>query len=212
MTTTAVADRVGPPPRPGWLRRHSELIVVAGVLALAVFLTVETIRMEVPDGAGTPGPRFFPILVAGFLYVLAVLLTVQVLRHPEHADREHGSAEVSTLMLEDMGHLDDTGEMRVVRAEEPAPQPAADAEPDLRTVGLTLGALVVFVLILVPAGWLISATFLFWAICYVFGSRRPVFDLAVAALVASVIQLAFSAALGLTLPAGIFAGALSWTS
>lgn len=177
MSVNAVDDRVSRS-GPNWTRRYSELIVVAGVLALAVFLTVETVRMEVPEGAGTPGPQFFPVVVAGFLYVQAVLLAIDVLRHPA-------------------GDTDDS-------------EPAVPAAPksDLRTMGLALGALVIFVLILVPVGWLIAATFLFWAICTVLGSRRPVFDLAIAALVAAVIQLAFSAGLGLNLPAGIFEGVL----
>lgn len=208
MTTTA-ADTTNnglPPDRAGWWSRHSELVVVVGVLAMATFLTVETIRMDVPPGVGTPGPQFFPAIIAGFLYLQAVLLTIEILRHPGHSTSAQGGAEVSEDMLEDMGGIDDTSELAVVQAT----RAGAEPEPtmNVRTVSITFGALVAFVLVLNPIGWLLAATLLFWTICRAFGSTRPLFDLAVAALVASVIQLAFSAGLGLTLPAGIFEGIL----
>lgn len=196
-----------------WLKCRSELIVVAGVIAIAIFLTVGTITMTVPEGAGTPGPKFFPTLVAGFLYLLAAALTVVVLRNPGRPDGAIGGAEVSTDMLSDFGDIENTGEIRVIKPGSGSGDDAGDGEPekppiDWRTVGIVLAGLTGFVLLLNPVGWLLSATALFWVVCFALGSKRPVFDIGVSALFAALIQLAFSAGLGLNLPAGVFEGIL----
>ncbi|MGJ9421436.1 tripartite tricarboxylate transporter TctB family protein [Aeromicrobium sp. CF3.5] len=177
-----------------WAIQHSELGFAFGVLALAVFLTVGTAVMEVPEGSGTPGPRFFPIIVTGFLYLQAALLTIDVLRHPPLPP--HREAEVSRAMLEDLGGID---HQRTSSATETV---------DWRSVAMVLGSLVIFVLLLEPVGWLICAGALFWAISHALGSTRPQFDIVVSALVSATIQLAFSAGLGLNLPAGILEGVL----
>lgn len=46
---------------------------------------------------------------------------------------------------------------------------------------------------------------MFWGVSIGLGSRRYVFDAAIALLVSSAVQIAFSAGLGLTLPGGILA-------
>lgn len=177
-----------------WAVQHSELGFALGVLALAVFLTVGTITMEVPEGSGAPGPRFFPIIISAFLYLQAVLLTIDVLRHPPLPQPRE--AEVSRAMLEDLGGI------------EHQPSGAATDAIDWSAVAMVLGSLVVFVLLLEPVGWLICADALFWAISHALGSKRPQFDIVVSALVAATVQLSFSAGLGLNLPAGILEGVL----
>lgn len=208
---TAVDERPTATAVPWW-RRYSELIVVAGLLALAAYLTIGIVTMDVPEGISTPGPKFFPTIIAGFLYVLAALLTIDVLRHPrDPGGATDAPAEVSGAMLQDMGDLEDTGEIAVVR---PGQSPEDQGRPpiDWRTVGLVFGGLVLFAVTLLPLGWLLSATALFWIVCHALGSKRPVFDIAVALIFASFIQLAFSAGLGLPLPAGIFEGVGSWNN
>lgn len=224
-----------------WLRRRTELGFALGVLGVAVFVTVGTVTMEVPDGVGSPGPRFFPTLVAGFLYATGVLLAVDVIRHPKNRGSGTGSSQFSTDMLQDFGAIGDADEIRAVATgarrpgsgspatgpDDPGEMPPGDpgestiaAEApgteyvpvDYRTVGIVLGALVLFILLLAPVGWLLMSAALFWTICYALGSTRPVFDIAVSIVAASVIQLAFSAALGLNLPAGILEGVLPWSN
>lgn|GEM_PF-5511453 len=80
----------------------------------------------------------------------------------------------------------------------------------LLTVGIVVGSLSAFILIMPLLGWLLASTLLFWVISWAFGSTRPVFDVGVAALMAALIQLAFSAGLGLSLPPGILEGVFSW--
>ncbi|WP_325789503.1 tripartite tricarboxylate transporter TctB family protein [Arthrobacter koreensis] len=170
--------------------------------ALAVFLTAGTLTMNV-QGTAAPGPRFFPILVCILLYGVATALTVSVLRSPSVPDTrkhpDHGN--FSDDMLRDLAGLP---------AQKSPAGPAGTwrTYSDWRTVGLVLLGVVVFTAVLNLLGWILSAAFLFWIICYALGSRRPVFDAGVSLLFASAIQLAFNAGLGLNLPSGFLGGLL----
>jgi putative tricarboxylic transport membrane protein len=192
-----------------WFTGRSELIVSVLVLGLAVFLTVGTVTMAVPEGSGTPGPQFFPTIVAGMLYLLAILLAIQVIRAPRTVDGD-SNVGLTTDLLTDIGDIDTTSELRVVRSSTRPTTRRRISATDWRTTGYVFGALVGFVLILQPVGWLLSASALFWAIARALGSRRPVFDVGVSVIFSSFIQLAFSAGLGLNLPSGILTGVLSW--
>ena len=57
-----------------------------------------------------------------------------------------------------------------------------------------LASLVAFIVLLRPAGWIIAAALLFWGVSYALGSRRPVFDISVALVMSSLIQLIFGCA------------------
>lgn len=200
---------------PRWYTGRSELIMVAGVLALAVALTVGTATMQVPEGTAFPGPQFFPTLVVVFLYGVGIALGVEVLRSTRRPHVADDPTEISDEMLQDLGGLDATSELRVVSPEDVAPVdglPTADAAArgriDWRTLGVTLAALAVFIVVLPFVGWLISAAALFWTISWAFGSRRPLMDVAVGVIMSSVVQLAFGAGLGLALPVGFLEGVL----
>lgn len=199
--------------RPRWYTGRSELIVVAGLLVIAAGMTVGIVTMEVPEGTAFPGPQFFPTLVAGFLFTVAVALGVTVLVSPRRAHLADESTEVSTDMLEDLGRLDQTSEIRVVAPDAArVGASAAATRVDVVTVVLTVLAIAAFILLLPVLGWLLSAAGLFWSLTRIFGSRRPLFDIAVGVIVSSIVQLAFGAGLGLSLPAGILEGAFPWIS
>lgn len=210
MTTRLTPPATEAAPAP-WLTGRSELIVSVLVLGLAGFLTVGILTMSVPEGSGTPGPQFFPTIVAVLLYLLAGLLAVQVIRAPRTVDGDN-TVGLSADLLQDLGDIDTTSEIRVVRQSvKPATRRRIDAT-DWRTTGYVFGSLIGFVLILQPVGWLLAASALFWAVARALGSRRPVFDIGVAVIFASFIQLAFSAGLGLNLPSGILTGVFAWIS
>lgn len=75
---------------------------------------------------------------------------------------------------------------------------------DWKATAAVAGAFLAFAFVLVPLGWILAGTLLFWGVARGLGSRRPLFDLGVALGISSLIQLAFSAGLGLRLPPGIF--------
>ncbi|RLP77791.1 tripartite tricarboxylate transporter TctB family protein [Mycetocola tolaasinivorans] len=211
MTVT----HTGAPVRPAnatWWHGRGELVVAALVLGLAIFLGIGTVTMDVPAGAGVPGPQFFPTIVTAGLAILGVLLAVRVIRHPEAEVGAGGSddLEMDAEMLGDLGDIDTTSEIRVVASATGEDVPRTGT--DWKTFAMVLAGLIGFVIILVPVGWILAGAALFWVIAHALGSKRPVFDIAIAILMSSAIQLAFSAGLGLTLPSGLLAGVFSWIS
>lgn len=211
-TATTGTLRLAATPR--WYTGRSELIVVAGVLVLAIDLTVGIVTMQVPEGTAFPGPQFFPIIVTVFLYGVAIALAISVMVSPRRAHVADDPTELSTDMLEDLGGIDETTEIRVVAPEDlvAAQTDVPEARLDWKTIGITVGAIAAFIVALPLLGWLISAAGLFWALAWAFGSKRPLFDIGIAVIVSSIVQLAFGLGLGLSLPAGILEGAFPWIS
>ncbi|MDQ1124454.1 tripartite tricarboxylate transporter TctB family protein [Microbacterium trichothecenolyticum] len=208
-TLTTGSLRVQRTPR--WYTGRSELVVVAGVFVLAAFLTYGTATMRVPTDVAFPGPQFFPMLVSGFLWLAGVGLLVEVLRTSRRAHVADDPVEISNEMLEDLGAIDETGEIRIVSPED-VTSSAKPAAVDWRTLGITVAGLAGFIVVLPVLGWILSAAALFWVISWAFGSRRPLLDIGVSVIVSSLVQLAFGAGLGLSLPAGILEGLSPWIS
>ena len=167
-------------PKSFWAGR-SELIVPALVLALAIFLSWQTATMDVL-GSSVPGPQFFPTIVCVVLYLVVIAHTIQILRAPR--ENLAGAA----------GHEQSAR--------------GAKAHSDWKTMGMVLGGVAGFILILPYAGWIISAAALFWIVARALGSKKALFDVSLALLFSSVIQLAFNAGLGLNLPSGFLEGLL----
>ena len=191
-----------PEGKPSFGTGRGELLVAVVLYALAVFLTVGTVSMNV-QGTAAPGPQFFPVLVCVLLYGVATALTIQVLRSRSIPDtRKHpGRGNFSPDMLRDLARLPEE------RAKAGSPE-SWRTYSDWKTVGMVVGGVVVFTAALNILGWILSAAFLFWIICRALGSKRPGFDAGVSLLFASAIQLAFNAGLGLNLPAGFLGGLL----
>lgn len=168
----------------GFLAGKSELVLAGLIAGIGVFFTVGIITMEVPPGAQAPGPQFFPGLIAAASFVLAVLLAVQAFRHPEPTPDTIPTTPGSKI-----------GQNQPYRA-----------HSDWKSLGIVLAAFLAFCFLLEPVGWILSAALLFWAISFAMGSRKRLFDPALALVFSSFIQVAFSAGLGLGLPAGILEG------
>lgn len=77
---TAVLAPARAPARAHPLSGKAELGLAGMLLALGVFLLVETQRIAIPVSANSIGPRFFPTVVGGVLVVVALWLAVDVLR------------------------------------------------------------------------------------------------------------------------------------
>jgi putative tricarboxylic transport membrane protein len=78
VSETPPTTTTTPPARhaPHWTTGRSELFVAAGVILLAVVLTIGTITMSVPEGTSWPGPQFFPTVVTVILYAVGIALAV----------------------------------------------------------------------------------------------------------------------------------------
>jgi len=155
-------------------------------------------------GAGRSGLVLPAILVLLGIYLGVGIITMDV---PDGA-KHPGPAFFPILITVAIFVLAALLALQLVRTPEPVP---ADPQgyrsySDWKTVALVAAGFLAFALLLVPAGWLISATLLFWTVAFALGSKNRARDLGIAVVFASVIQLAFGAALGLNLPSGILEG------
>ncbi|RKN06005.1 tripartite tricarboxylate transporter TctB family protein [Streptomyces radicis] len=186
-------SRTGPA---AFLRRRTGLVVPLLLLVIGVTLAIGTITMDVPSNVASPGPRLFPGVISVACVVLAAFLGADMLRRPEPERVAERPAEAPAT-------ADETG------ADETGAKAAAD-ETMFRSnrpavLGL-VGTFVVFIALLEPLGWLLAGALLFWGVARALGSRRPVFDTFLSIAISSIVQLAFSAGLGLNLPPGVLAG------
>ena len=220
-------------PAASWWRGRRELLMVGVLVALGALLLIGTVTMNVL-GDSLPGPQFFPVIIGVLALALALALAVDVVRNPESprdAEEEGFRGDFSADMLHDISGLPGPGEdgaptavTAAVKVDdiqaaiddadrtdaERAAAAAAAKNPasDLKTLGLALLAMVVFVTVLRFVGWVIAAAALFWVISRLLGSRRPILDIGIALLVSSVVQLIFGGLLGLSLPALLSGGSL----
>lgn len=211
---TTVATR-RPRPLKG---KAADLGITAVTYLVAIVLLVGAQSMEV-RGKSVPGPTFFPLAVSIFLFAVATIHAIVTVRtqRPEHWH----SPDISADMLSDFGAgLEVEGYEQNVKAaalgakaasgtslEAEQPDPDTAHPIDWRALGLCLLGLAIFAVTLDVLGWILSAAILFWCGTRAFGSRRALFDVAIALLASSTIQLLFSAGLGLSLPSG-FVGRL----
>ena len=187
--------------RDSWWTGRGELSVALLALVAAALLIVGTVTMNV-RGDQEPGPQFFPIIVICLLLVTGGWVTVQALLPRRSNARVWHRPDISEDMLADVSGTN----TELIKLDHLHAAAGAEDETtfDWRTFGLVLGAVVLFAVLLNPVGWICSAAILFWLVSYALGSRRPVFDIGVAFILSSAVQLAFSAGLGLALPAGFF--------
>ena len=204
MTTTASIPTVV------WWKRRTGLIVPLILAVVSVLLFVGTATMVVPSTAAPPGPQVFPLAVAIATLVIAILLAIDVIRHPEPqytriqaAEKGIEDGRTSNIPALGAAGLDEIA----VDGDENTP---LRPRSNVRAVLGVLGSIVIFIAALEPVGWLISCAFVFWGVARSLGSKRPVADIFIAFAMAALVQLAFSAGLGLHLPPGILDGTLSW--
>ncbi|NUL44581.1 tripartite tricarboxylate transporter TctB family protein [Cellulosimicrobium funkei] len=162
------------------------LVIAALILALAVYLTVGLLTMDVPESAEAPGPKFYPTLLAVGSYLLAILLVIDTMRRTQS-----GAPDIAPESDEETAA---------------ATAAAAAAPTDPKAVAISVAAFLVFALVLQPLGWLLSAAALFWVMSMALGAQRRVLSLGIGLVLSSAVQVAFSMGLGLTLPAGILGG------
>lgn len=145
--------------------RLGEAVLAAFVLALGVFIAVETARLPAGPGYSGIGPRLFPWLVAAGLLVVGLALLREV--------RSGAVAHPSGFELD---------------------------LPPLAWV--TLG-LVAQMVLMQPAGFVIASAVLFVAVARSLGSRRWALNAAIGLVLCTVVHVAFTRGLGLSLPGGV---------
>ncbi|GAB2926873.1 tripartite tricarboxylate transporter TctB family protein [Streptomyces mayteni] len=193
-----------------FLRRRTGLILPVLLFVVGLVLAIGTATMDVPANVASPGPQLFPTIISIACFVSAVLLGIDVLRNPEPervaepgAEAEAEAAAEAAVAAEPDADADAEVE---AEAEAEVEAEATRIRSNRLAVAGVVGTVVAFIVLLDPLGWLLSGTLLFWGVARALGSRRTVFDVFLSLAVSSIVQLAFSAGLGLNLPPGILAG------
>lgn len=165
----------------GWWTGRAGLVMPLLMAAIATYMLIGQFTMKIPESVDLPGPQFFPWIIIIALYVLAVILAVEIIKEPQ----------MPTL----------------APATEPADLEERAWYTDWRALAWALGGLVLFIALIVPVGWIISAALMFVMVAHAIGSRRWLMDVLVGVFLSSVIYLVFAVLLSVDLPSGlIFAG------
>lgn len=174
-TGSASAEHAANARPAGFWTGRSGLIIPAILVVIGIFLIIGIYDMDIGNNHEVFGPRAFPWIVAVTCFVIAALMTVQILRTPE----------IPESMIDEDGNL--------------LPGTASNWQ----ATAITIGSFVLFTAILEPIGWIISAALVFLGITIGLGNKRYIFNLMVGLAISSIMQLVFSGLLGLNLPAGV---------
>ena len=176
-------------PRGGRRAGRAGLVFPMLMVALATYLLVGQLSMQITPDLDPPGPRFFPAIVIAALYILAALLTISLLRSPQ--------PPVEDVDIETRG------------AVHPRSSTSDSWFSDWPRLAWAVGGFAGFILLLEPAGWIIAGATLFWSTTKALDSRHPIRDIAVSFVFSSVLYLIFAGLLSVNLPSGlIFGGGL----
>ncbi len=159
----------------GFWTGKSALVMPGLLIALGLFLVYGIVDMEVADDSEIFGPKAFPMITAGFCFLIAALLTVSILRNPE----------IPEMATDGQGRR------------------FATTGSNWRAAGITIGSFVAFAVLLIPAGWIVAGAIVFWGVTVGLGSTKYVQNLLIGLGLSSIMQLIFAGLLGLTLPPGV---------
>ena len=169
---------MGSPPTPGSSgeRDWGELLLGIAVAGFGAAVVWQTAQIRITPAYSMVGPRAVPLIVGVGLVLVGLWVAVEAV----------------------------TG-----RATAPTSE-SDDADPtlptDWRAVGLLAVALILYLLLMQPAGFVPASTVLFASAAFAMGSRRTVRDLILGLLFSLLLYLAFTAGLGLRLPLGFLEG------
>jgi len=157
----------------------AEILLGLGLTALGLFFAVETTAIKIAPIYAKVGPTVFPWIAAVVLIVLGILFSIQAWRR--------GQRDPSPGPIPGQGY--------------PATPPAPHS--DWRALALISAALLFQVIFFRTLGFVITATVLFMAVTYAFGSRQYLRNAIVAVLVAVMVYAGFTHGLQLQLPPGV---------
>ena len=171
-----------PPPNPVPQRPFSRRVDIGEMLlglAAAVFgvlIIWQTTLIRLTPAYSKVGPRVIPYIVGAGLAIVGVWLAYEALT---------GRAAVGSADSEDVDLTLPT---------------------DWRCIGLLALALIAYLFLIEPAGFIIASAVLFTWAAIAMGSRRYARDVVIGILLAAALYLLFNRGLGLSLPAGILEG------
>ena len=153
-----------------------ETLLALGAIVFGILIVWQTTLIRLTPAYSKVGPRVIPYIVGAGLVIVGAWLAYEAL----------------------------TGRAATDRAD------SEDADPrlptDWRCIGLLALALIAYLFLIEPAGFIIASAVLFAWAAIAMGSRRHARDIVIGILLATALYLLFNRGLGLSLPAGILEG------
>ena len=153
-----------------------EMLLALGAIVFGILIVWQTTLIRLTPAYSKVGPRVIPYIVGAGLVIVGAWLAYEALT---------GRAATGTAESE-------------------------DADPtlptDWRCIGLLALALIAYLFLIEPAGFIIASAVLFAWAAIAMGSRRYARDIVIGILLATALYLLFNRGLGLSLPAGILEG------
>ena len=161
-------------PPTGRFAKYAELLMALAFVVLGVVVLLETQDIRVAKAYSKVGPRVIPTIVGWGAIVVGAWYAIDVLR---------GNTA---------GPSDD----------------AEDADPALPADWGTLAglavALVIYAVLMKPAGYVVASTIMFWVAAWSMGSRSYLRDILIGLVVSVASYYAFKEGLNIRLPQGIW--------
>jgi len=76
--------------------------------------------------------------------------------------------------------------------------------PDIKTMTIVIGSMLLHIVLLEPAGYIAAAALTFYGVTFAFGSRKFIKDMAISFVFAVIVYFVFSRGLRIFLPDGFF--------
>ncbi|MCC2627425.1 MAG: Tripartite tricarboxylate transporter TctB family [Thermomicrobiales bacterium] len=153
-----------------------EMLLALGAIVFGILIVWQTTLIRLTPAYSKVGPRVIPYIVGAGLVIVGAWLAYEAFT---------GRAATGTAESE-------------------------DADPtlptDWRCIGLLALALIAYLFLIEPAGFIIASAVLFAWAAIAMGSRRYARDIVIGILLATALYLLFNRGLGLSLPAGILGG------
>ncbi len=153
-----------------------ETLLALGAVVFGVLIIWQTTLIRLTPAYSKVGPRVIPYIVGAGLVIVGAWLAYQAL----------------------------TGHTATASTD------SEDADPtlptDWRCIALLALALLAYLLLIEPAGFITASATLFVVAAFAMGSRRLARDIAIGIIMGAVLYVVFSRGLGLSLPAGILEG------
>ena len=165
-----------PRPRDPATFRIGETLLALAAVAFGLLIIWQTTLIRLTPAYSKVGPRVIPYIVGAGLAIVGAWLAYEALTGRAVA----GSADSEDADL--------------------------TLPTDWRCIGLLALALIAYLFLIEPAGFIIASAVLFAWAAIAMGSRRYARDVVIGILLATALYLIFNRGLGLSLPAGILQG------
>ena len=161
-----------------WSQRVNigETLLALGAIVFGILIVWQTTLIRLSPAYSKVGPRVIPYIVGAGLAIVGAWLAYEAL----------------------------TG--RVVAGSTDSEDADLSLPTDWRCIGLLALALIAYLFLIEPAGFIIASAVLFAWAAIAMGSRRYARDIVIGILLAAALYLIFNRGLGLSLPAGILEG------